>query len=95
MSSLLFTSSNKKTLSMLLMGLGSGAAFYYYIYHHNYTKPSNKKVHGLERKVEGIYDSVSSHMKDAYHTGKKQITDIEKSCEKKVHDWIDRIDHKS
>ncbi|KAG5440022.1 hypothetical protein PCK2_000630 [Pneumocystis canis] len=107
--SLLLTLSNKKALSMLFIGIGSGIASYY-IYHRkylsvlklrlslcldNYTKPSNKKTHQLEKKAESIYNSVSSHMKDAYHSGKKQITDMEKSCEKKVHDWMERIDHKS
>ncbi|KAG5519067.1 hypothetical protein PMAC_002153 [Pneumocystis sp. 'macacae'] len=59
-----------------------------------YTNIPEGRIRRLEKKAEHVYDNVSSHVKDAYESGKKQINDIEKSCEKKVHDWIDHVDTK-
>ncbi|CCJ29576.1 unnamed protein product [Pneumocystis jirovecii] len=76
---------------MLLISAGSASVVYYIYRNKSYTNIPEGKIRRLEKKAEHIYDNVSSHMKDAYHNGKKQINDIEKSCEKKVHDWIDQF----
>ncbi|KTW25843.1 hypothetical protein T552_03116 [Pneumocystis carinii B80] len=93
MASLFSMPPNKKAFSILLVGVGSAAAVYYYMYHYNNVNVPQGKLEQLERKAENVYDNITSHIKDAYRTGKKQINNIEKKYDK-VHNLIDRVDTK-